>query len=287
MNIGTIGFPQDQQQKLAKILGLSKNNRYVLVEFDHNQLPDLLLLFGADAANDSQLAQLPRGYQSRLIQISKEPPEDSALAHIRFPLVSSRVIRALDQMTHENEELDQDEKDLAEQDADARFSKYEQQAEASDSTVSAAENCGRESYRVLVVDDNQAMQQALGLELEKLPLPVDIDYADSGEHALEQVTQQTYDFIFLDILMPGIDGFDTCTQMREMPALKKTPIIMLTSKTSPLDEVKGIMAGCSTYLTKPIDHDEFQGVISRVSNWVDEFKKDSNNADSSKHSVCS
>ena len=74
--------------------------------------------------------------------------------------------------------------------------------------------------------------------------------------------------------MPGIDGFETCTRMREQPALKKTPIIMLSSKNSPLDEVKGIMSGCSTYLTKPINPDEFQKVINRVSNWVAEFKKD-------------
>ncbi len=99
-------------------------------------------------------------------------------------------------------------------------------------------------------------------------------YADTGEEALEKVAAEPFDFIFLDVLMPGIDGFETCTRMREMASLKKTPIIMLTSKTSPLDEVKGIMAGCSTYLTKPIDQDEFQKVITRVSGWIDEFKQD-------------
>jgi len=117
------------------------------------------------------------------------------------------------------------------------------------------------------------MQQALTLELEKLPAVVELAYADNGEQALDKVNGEAFDFIFLDVMMPGIDGFETCTRMRELPALKKTPIIMLTSKTSPLDEVKGIMAGCSTYLTKPIDPDEFQKVISRVSSWVNEFKR--------------
>ena len=157
----------------------------------------------------------------------------------------------------------------AEAAAEDRFSKYEHIAV--DVAPSPAD---RDSYSVLVVDDNAAMQQALTIELEKLPTPISLTYADSGEQALERVDQHSFDFIFLDILMPGIDGFETCTRMRDIPSLKKTPIIMLTSKTSPLDEVKGIMAGCSTYLTKPIDQDEFQKVIGRVSNWVDEFKQD-------------
>jgi twitching motility two-component system response regulator PilG len=102
---------------------------------------------------------------------------------------------------------------------------------------------------------------------------VSVHFAATGEEALEKVAAHSYDFIFLDVVMPGIDGFETCAEMRKHPGLKKTPIIMLTSKTSPMDEVKGIMSGCSTYLTKPIEHEEFQKVISRVSNWVDEFQK--------------
>ena len=269
MNIGTIGFPQDQQQKLAKILGLSKHNRYELVAFDRQQLPDLLLLFGTESLSDPQLEGLSSGFRSRMIQVSKELPVDDALGHIRYPLVSSRVIRTLDEMTSENEEQDEEELQQAEAAAEDRFSKYENIA------VDVVQpQADRDSYSVLVVDDNAAMQQALTIELEKLPTPISLTYADSGEQALERVDQHGFDFIFLDILMPGIDGFETCTRMRDIPALKKTPIIMLTSKTSPLDEVKGIMAGCSTYLTKPIDQDEFQKVIGRVSNWVDEFKQD-------------
>lgn len=269
MNIGTIGFPQDQQRKLEKILGLSKHNRYSLVEFDREALPDLLLLFGEETVNDPLLGDLPGGYRSRMIQVSKSAPADDSLGHIRYPLVSSRVIRTLDEMTSENEEEDEQELREAEAAADERFSKYEQLDTEDDAPATVSKG-----YSVLVVDDNNAMQQALTLELQKLPADVSIAYADTGEQALEQVGSQTFDFIFLDILMPGIDGFETCTRMREMPALKKTPIIMLTSKTSPLDEVKGIMAGCSTYLTKPIDPEEFQKVIARVSTWVNEFKKD-------------
>ena len=267
MNIGTIGFPADQQQKLSRILELSRNQRYELVAFDPQMPPDLLLLFGEQAVADPALEQLSDGYRSRMIQVSKEAPAESGLGHIRYPLVSSRVIRTLDEMTSENEEQC-DDLQAAAAAAEERFSKYAAVAIDLPQPVPQQDN-----YRVLVVDDNSAMQQALTLELEKLPAVVELAYADNGEQALDKVSGEPFDFIFLDVMMPGIDGFETCTRMRELPALKKTPIIMLTSKTSPLDEVKGIMAGCSTYLTKPIDPDEFQKVIGRVSSWVNEFKR--------------
>lgn len=158
-------------------------------------------------------------------------------------------------------------------DKDNLFKKYDSQIEEAqrqkaqqDAAASSME------YSVLVVDDSHPMQQVLAKELEKLEQKINVDFADDGETALEKVAAKHFDFIFLDIMMPGIDGFETCTQMRAMPALKKTPIIMLSSKTSPLDEVKGIMAGSSTYLTKPIDPEEFQKVIKRVSRWVSDFQ---------------
>ncbi|WP_299200368.1 response regulator [uncultured Amphritea sp.] len=267
MNIGTLGFPADQQQKLSRILELSRNQRYELVAFDPQMPPDLLLLFGAETLADPSLEQLSAGYRSRIIQVSKDAPADGSLGHIRYPLVSSRVIRTLDEMTSENEHPDEQELQAAAAAAEQRFSKYEA------ITVGDELQIDQETYRVLVVDDNLAMQQALALQLQKLPSTVELAYAESGEQALDKVKAERFDFIFLDVMMPGIDGFETCSRMREIQDLKKTPIIMLTSKTSPLDEVKGIMAGCSTYLTKPIEPVEFQKVISRVSAWVNEFKR--------------
>lgn len=162
---------------------------------------------------------------------------------------------------------------------DNPFSKYESRiAEVQSKQVQQAADAPAVQYSVLVVDDSAPMQQVLAKELSRLEQKVNVDFADDGETALEKVAANHYDFIFLDIMMPGIDGFETCTQMRAMPALKKTPIIMLSSKTSPLDEVKGIMAGSSTYLTKPINPEEFQKVIKRVSRWVSEFQANRNQA---------
>lgn len=266
MQIGSIGFPEDQRVKLEKIFRLSKQTRYELVDFDAERLPDLLLVFGFDLTAHSELNELPQQYHSRMILVGRGKPEDNSYAHLGYPLVSSRVLRALDQMTNENEEMSC--ADAAAEEQDNRFSKYDQQT-----IETEAPSTNRQAFNVLVVDDNEVMQQALNQELQQLPLPVNVCFAGSGEEALERVAEHQFDFIFLDVVMPGMDGFEACTEMRKRPDLKKTPIIMLTSKTSPMDEVKGIMSGCSTYLTKPIVHEEFQKVINRVSNWVDEFQK--------------
>ena len=125
-------------------------------------------------------------------------------------------------------------------------------------------------YQVLVVDDSEIMQKALEVELVQVKDSImNINFAESGEMALERVDAKKYDLIFLDVMMPGIDGFETCTLMRKITDLKKTPIIMVTGKTSPLDEVKGIMAGCTTYLTKPLNHIGFQEMMEKVSVWLE------------------
>ncbi len=131
---------------------------------------------------------------------------------------------------------------------------------------------GATSYNVLVVDDSELMHQALKIELDKSGISLQADYVFSGEEALEKLSDKDYDFIFLDVIMPGIDGFETCHKIRKIEKMAKLPIIMLTSKTSPLDEVKGIVSGCTTYLTKPINSDEFQKMLLRIMRWVKDFK---------------
>jgi two-component system, cell cycle response regulator len=130
-----------------------------------------------------------------------------------------------------------------------------------------------DGYRVLVVDDSPAIQKSLEINLATLSQIGMIEFADTGESALEKAEAIQYDLIFLDVMMPGIDGYETCTRLRKKPEYKKTPIIMVSGKTSPLDEVKGVMAGCTTYLTKPVQQEAFQKLSIRVLTWLEKQKK--------------
>lgn len=126
-------------------------------------------------------------------------------------------------------------------------------------------------HRALVVDDSAAIRKQLELELRQAGIVC--DFAETGEEALQKVATHTYDLVFLDIIMPGIDGYEACRQMRMRKEMKKTPIIMLSAKTSPLDEVQGVIAGASTYLTKPVKSDQLQKTLKRVAMWLDNFQQ--------------
>lgn len=118
-------------------------------------------------------------------------------------------------------------------------------------------------FRVLIVDDNVSFQKLLALSLSMQPLIGVIDFADSGENAINKANAHTYDLIFMDAMMPGIDGYETCVRLRENPIYKNTPIIMVTGLTSPLDEAKGIIAGSTTYVTKPVQQVPFKKLLNR------------------------
>ncbi len=125
------------------------------------------------------------------------------------------------------------------------------------------------AYTALVVDDSAAIRKQLEIELRNAEIMA--EFAETGEEALEKSAAKQYDLVFLDIVMPGIDGYEVCRQMRIRKEMKKTPIIMLSGKTSPLDEVQGVIAGASTYLTKPVKHEHFQQTLKRVSKWLSNF----------------
>ncbi len=107
--------------------------------------------------------------------------------------------------------------------------------------------------RVLVVDDSNLIRELMRLTLG--PMGFEIDFAASGEQALEKVNkqQQKYDLIFLDAMLPGVDGYKVCKTIKADKTTRPIPIIMLTSRSAPNDKVLGAMAGANSYLVKPID----------------------------------
>lgn len=115
------------------------------------------------------------------------------------------------------------------------------------------------SARILVVDD---MATNRGLVRAVLaPLKCQIFEADSGEQALELVKSLSLDVILMDVLMPGLDGFDTCKKIRELEDLHLIPIIMLTSLGSPDDIAYGMEVGATDYVTKPFNAVELQARV--------------------------
>ena len=96
-----------------------------------------------------------------------------------------------------------------------------------------------------------------------------VDFAETGEQAEQMLEQNRYDIVFLDVILPGVDGYDICKKIKKSPDKGKTPVIMLTSNSSPADQIKGKMAGCDTYLIKPVNQVIFKEVIREYLNLDD------------------
>ncbi|MFL6714379.1 MAG: PleD family two-component system response regulator [Sulfurifustis sp.] len=105
--------------------------------------------------------------------------------------------------------------------------------------------------KALVVDDSTTLRRLM--ELILVPLGIDIDFVDTGERAVDISKRKTYDIVFLDILLPGIDGYRVCKTIKGDKRSKETRVVMLTSQNSAIDKVRGMMAGADVYLTKPVD----------------------------------
>jgi twitching motility two-component system response regulator PilG len=113
----------------------------------------------------------------------------------------------------------------------------------------------------LVVDDSSTIRKQIEMELKLFG--VQVDAVESGERAFELLAHKNYDLILLDVMLPGVDGYQICKTIKKDKAKKETPVVMLTSKSSPFDRIKGALAGCDTYLTKPVKQSSFEKVIKK------------------------
>ena len=112
---------------------------------------------------------------------------------------------------------------------------------------------------VLVVDDNPGNLRVLFEYLEESGLEVSV--ASSGERALQQLERFHPDIILLDVIMPGLDGFETCRRLKSHDATREIPIIFLTALVDSVNKVKGFLAGGADYITKPLQYEE---VLARI-----------------------
>ncbi len=115
--------------------------------------------------------------------------------------------------------------------------------------------------RVLVVDDDVEVAKSIEASLRK-HYQVYVVY--SGIEAIKEARRHRPDIIVLDVVMPGMDGLETCRELRVDPALADVPILFLTALGRPEDRVAGLRAGADDYLTKPFNLDELQLRISAI-----------------------
>lgn len=117
--------------------------------------------------------------------------------------------------------------------------------------------------KVLVVDDSFPVRTYMGQQLEAIAHGrLSVEFAESGEDALRILMKQDFHAVFLDVVMPGVDGYKICKWIKSnKPHISVT---MLTSKKSPFDKVRGSMSGCDFYLVKPAEQKKIKDVLTKT-----------------------
>ncbi len=118
--------------------------------------------------------------------------------------------------------------------------------------------------KILVIDDSKTIRRTAETLLTKEGCQVFT--AIDGFDALSKIADHQPDLIFVDIMMPRLDGYETCSLIKHNKVFRETPVIMLSSKDGLFDRARGRIVGSEQYLTKPFTKDELLGAISNQIN---------------------
>lgn len=266
--VGHIGLPAHEQRRVQRAFTHMRHRtpNYRLGPLGPESAVQILLLnddelseqkYRDTCAAMTGLSELP------VVRVSRRKPDDlkDFPYAIRRPMIATRFIGVLDQVAMKELAIaqplaiEEDPTDLVTMSLTPEPAADVQTAgEQTPAQVAAGQ------YRALVVDDSLPVRIQMHHVLQ--PFTSHVDFAETGEEALDMVNKNKYDIIFLDVVLPGIDGYEICKQIKAGPA-SNTPVIMLTGNSSPADRIKGKLVGCDTYLIKPVGKEIFQQVVEQ------------------------
>jgi two-component system, cell cycle response regulator len=269
--VDVIGFTPTERTMLTSIFALAARRDPGFAQYDplSDQLADLYLVDMDDAMALAEFRTLNRHDNLPAVVVAS-PGQGGAHADLERPLQWARLLQAMEKVISEGE--------LAADDA-----------MTGPMHVLAAGACSPDSHpgapvptqrpagggldsssglkralgdTVLVVDDNATVRAFMQAKLA--PFSFEVDFAETGEQAIALTGSREYACVFLDVVMPGVDGYTVCKLIKtNKQAIRKTAVVMLTSRSSPFDKLRGSLAGCDEYLTKPLDEDRLLEVFSR------------------------
>ena len=116
---------------------------------------------------------------------------------------------------------------------------------------------------ILVVDDSETALHFMQNRLRRFGFTAELVH--SGEEAIQRIAQRPYKFVFLDVMMEGMDGYQACRSIKQRyyPDGKPPVVVMLTSRTGTIDKAKGKLAGCDAYLAKPLTERDLALVLTK------------------------
>lgn len=255
-----IGISDEDKKTLQRIFRLSAGSvRQYLFTDDMESSSSKLILVNSDDRNSvaywckyflsaDKKPELPTVFAGRRLV------KGDHIYNLRLPFVATQVLSVLDAITVKELNFI----------PELKVGEILDETSLSQSMLENIVDSGltdKRLFTALVVDDSQPVRKQLEIELKMLGAKVQL--SESGEQAIELCRENKYDIIFLDVMMPGIDGFEVCKHLKKNQYSKNTPVIMLTGKSSPISKVMGSLSGCDSYLTKPLEREQFHNVTGK------------------------
>jgi twitching motility two-component system response regulator PilG len=251
----TCGFAEREMQVFERIFKLSaiRDRQYSMLEKAGGK-PDLIIL-NDDAVGGKKCQGLLKGIDEGkvpVLRIGLDHERDKKEAnYFAKPILALKLLGKMDALV--TDAFD-----------------YAPELAISDNAVSSLGNistnlhapcadhgCGGKTLcaeePILVVDDSESVRLLMAAQLA--PCQFHVDYAETGEKALELVKENRYELVFLDVMLPGIDGFDVCKKIKKN-LQPNVPVVLLTGKTSRLDKLRGTLSAADHYLTKPLQREQ-------------------------------
>ena len=253
--VASIGFSAVETTVLKSIAGFasSSTREYVLLdELQFNAADILFLQADAPSAVAKYRAQPPNKKQVVVIVTSKDLPSRTTYI-MHKPVNGYKIMVALHSVT-------------------IKYFRYLPELQISDDaeidklTQSALDSAWLHEELpqrcMIVVDDSETIRSHMEAQLRILGFnPV---CAGDGYHGLQLVKKLPCEAVFLDVNLPDLDGFEVCRTIKTDHATKHIPVIMLTGRSRRTAKMKGILAGCDDYLTKPVDQAQLWAAIKKI-----------------------
>lgn len=259
--IAAFGLTDYELRLLRSVLALTKgrSSSYQLSERSDDRKPDIAILDPSNTEARSRydaIKQAKSGPDPVTLLIGKTDGRSDRQYQVARPFAPSRLLGLLD---HISAEIEKTEKLNS---VKVSATAHQPAPPKMPESPLFATPVERREHRALVVDDSPTVRIKLQQELRAMQ--IHSDCAETGEHALEMLKQNHYDLVLLDVVLPGADGYDICKHIKRLPETKRIPVVMLTSKSSPFDRIRGSLSGCTSYLTKPVDILKFHSVIEKT-----------------------
>ncbi|MFN2333302.1 MAG: response regulator [Wenzhouxiangellaceae bacterium] len=250
--IGLFGLTLTERATVFSVCALTRHRdrQYEVLPESKSGLADIVLVDGDDPLAERAWMRSPPFLSGRpamlLSATPNKPGRESYSCALNRAYFAARLVRALDDLT------------IRHLGSVPQIS-IDDSGQVPDFFESAPSACSEHQPRALVIDDSATVCKQMQALLELTGVFVEV--SSSAETGLELAENKPFDIIFLDVELPGMDGYSACRRLKARRAQPACPVIMLTGRDSAFDRIRGVMAGSNRYLTKPVTADDLYAVI--------------------------